>query len=402
MPDFAYIARDAKGQKVNGTISAASEREVLSILSGKALFPVDVSQAKGKSNPLSRKRVSGQLMATTYGQLASLMRSGVPLLRAINVIRKQSSNARLQDVLEDIYRRVEDGATLGEAMSRYPRVFSEMAVNMVRAGGEGGFLEDALDRVAWFTEQQEDLKSRTAGALAYPMFLGVVGTLVVGGLVIFFVPKFGTMFDSLRDKGELPVITDWLLWISATLRHYGIIVLVAIGVIFAFLQQYLNTEQGRRSRDLFKMRVPLLGPVFKNLAVARFCRVLGTLLKNGVPILKSLEISRDAAGNRVLSEAIGKASENISSGQSLASPLASCEYFPPTVVEMIAVAEESNTLDDVLVEIADGLERRTARQLDLAVRLLEPVMLLVLAVLVLCVVIALLMPVIKMSSTMRG
>jgi general secretion pathway protein F/type IV pilus assembly protein PilC len=323
-------------------------------------------------------------------------------LRSINVIRQQTSHTRLKEVLEDVYRRVEDGATLGEAMARYPRVFSEMAINMVRAGGEGGFLEDALDRVAWFTEQQEDLKSRTAGALAYPAFLAVVGTLVVGGLVVFFVPKFASMFDSLRDRGELPMITDWLLWISATVRHYGLFVLIGAGVLYAMLRQYMNTEQGNRARDLFKLRVPLLGPVFKNLAVARFCRVLGTLLKNGVPILKSLEISREAAGNRILSEAVGRASENISSGQSLAAPLASCEYFPPTVVEMIAVAEESNTLDDVLVEIADSLERRTARQLDLAVRLLEPVMLLVLAVIVLCVVIALLMPVIKMSSTMRG
>ena len=163
MPDFAYIARDNSGQRVTGSVAATSEREVLSILSGKSLFPISVTLEKAQTNPLSRKRVGGQLMATTYSQLASLLRSGVPLLRSIHVLRHQTSNARLNEVLDDVHRRVEDGSTLAEAMGRYPRVFSEMAINMVRAGGEGGFLEDALERVSQFTEQQEDLKSRTAG-----------------------------------------------------------------------------------------------------------------------------------------------------------------------------------------------------------------------------------------------
>jgi type II secretory pathway component PulF len=402
MPDFAYTARDLRGTKVSGTLAATSEREVIAILSGKSLFPIEVAAAKLKAHPLSRKRVGGQLMATTYNQLAALLRSGVPLLRSIRVIRDQTSNVRLQEVLDDVFRRVEDGATLAEAMSRYPRVFNEMAVSMVRAGGEGGFLEDALDRVASFTEEQEDLKSRTIGALAYPAFLAVVGTLVVGGLVIFFVPRFGEMFDVLRDRGELPAMTDWLLWFSGVSRQYFPLFIALAVVLVIVLRRELETDRGRRWRDLLKLRMVLLGPIFTSLAVARFCRVLGTLLHNGVPILKSLEISRAAAGNRILSEAIGEASENISSGQSLAKPLATCEYFPRTVVEMISVAEEANTLDNVLVDIADGLERRTVRRLDLAVRLLEPIMLLILAAIVLCVVIALLMPVIKMSGAMRA
>jgi general secretion pathway protein F/type IV pilus assembly protein PilC len=402
MPDFAYIARDLQGEKVTGMLSAGSEREVLTQLSTKSLFPIEVSAAKSKSLGISRKRVSGQLMANTYSQLSSLLRSGVPLLRSIRVIRDQTSNARLKEVLDDVYRRVEDGATLAEAISRYPRVFKEMAINMVRAGGEGGFLEDALERVATFTEAQEDLKSRTMGALAYPLFLAVVGILVVGGLVIFFVPFFAEMFDVLRERGELPVMTDWLLWFSDTVRRFGVVLAALFVILVIFLKREAETPRGRRLRDLVKLRMPILGPVFSSLAVARFCRVLGTLLHNGVPILRSLEISRQATGNQILSEAIEKASENISSGQSLAGPLSTCEFFPRTVVEMISVAEEANTLDQVLVDVADGLERRTSRRLDLAVRLLEPIMLLVLAAIVLFVVIALLMPVIKMSGTMRA
>jgi general secretion pathway protein F/type IV pilus assembly protein PilC len=399
MPDFAYTARDTAGQKITGTISANTEREVLTQLSNKSLFPIEIASDKPSAGPQFSRRVRPALMAMTYNQMAALLRSGVPLLRSIAVIRDQTSNPGLKDVLEDVYRRVEDGASLAEAMARFPRVFSELAVHMVKAGGEGGFLEEALDRVAQFTEDAEDLKSRTTGALAYPVFLAVVGTLVVGVLIVFFVPKFGAMFDTLRARGELPAVTDWLLWFSDSLRAWGLPIAVVLVVGFLVLRFRLATESGRRMLDLLKLNIPLIGVIFQNLAVARFCRVLGTMLRNGVPILKSLDVSRDAAGNRVLSHAISEASENISSGQSLAKPLAACGHFPITVVEMISVAEESNTLDTVLVEIADGLERRTQRRLELLVRLIEPIMLLMLASVVLVVVLALLMPVIKMSAT---
>lgn len=398
MPDFAYTARNRSGEKITGRVAAPNQRDAIAQLGAQSLFPLEVVVEKAPSLVFGR-RVRGQIMALTYGQLSSLLRSGVPLLRSLAVIKEQSSNANLKAVLDDVYTRVEDGATLAEAMARHPRVFNEMAISMVRAGGEGGFLEDALDRVAQFTEQYEDLKSRTAGALAYPVFLAVVGTTVVSVLIIFFVPQFAKLFDRLRDRGELPILTDWLLWFSDAIRAYGLVValvLVVAGVVF---YTRAATEAGRLLVDTIKLRLPMIGGIFQNLAVARFCRVLGTLLRNGVPILKSLEISRAAAGNRVLADAIGRASENISSGASLAAPLSSSGYFPRLVVEMISVAEEANTLDNVLVEIADGLEKRTARRLDLFVRLLEPVMLLVLAGIVLFVVIALLLPVIKLSST---
>jgi general secretion pathway protein F/type IV pilus assembly protein PilC len=349
----------------------------------------------------SNLRVKGQVMATAYAQLAALLRSGVPLLRAINVMREQTSHKNLKAILEDVHRRIEDGTALADAMARYPRAFSEMSINMVRAGSEGGFLEEALERVANFTEQQEELKGRTLGAVIYPVVIGTIGTIVVSGLIIFFVPKFAVMFDQLRQRGELPWMTDALLALSDASRRWGLFV-VALGVAgYFWARTRLRTEEGRRWSDGVKLKIPLVGQIFQAFAVARFCRVLGTLLHNGVPILKALDISREATGNRVLTDAIGKAATNISSGQSLAGPLAASGRFPKMVVEMIAVAEESNTLDKVLVEISDGLERRTSRQLDLMVRLLEPLMLLVLAVVILIVVVALLVPVIKMSQTLH-
>lgn len=400
MPDFAYTARDLRGKPVAGVISASSEREAMAQLTGQDLFPLEV---KPDTPPVSFNffsGVSGQQLAVFFGQLAALLRSGVPLLRSLAVLRDQTTGGAFKPILADVYTRVEEGLTLADAMDRHRAIFGEMAVNMIRAGGEGGFLEEALERVARFTEDQEDLKSRTLGALAYPIFLAVVGFLVVTALLVFFVPSFAEMFGRLRDRGELPMLTEWLLGFSTLLQRWWAPFLLVL-LFFAWrVNAWLETEDGRRTGDLLKLRTPLLGGIFESLAVARFCRVLGTMLRNGVPILKSLEISREAAGNRILSDAIAAAAENISAGQSLAVPLKASGYFPTDVVEMIAVAEESNTLDEVLINIADSLERRTGRALDLFVRLLEPIMLLVLAAIVLCVVIALLLPILKMSSTL--
>jgi general secretion pathway protein F/type IV pilus assembly protein PilC len=284
-------------------------------------------------------------------------------------------------------------------MARFENVLGEMAVSMIRAGGEGGFLEEALARVAQFTETQDDLKKRTMGAIAYPAFLAVVGTIIVVVLVVFFVPKFGELFQRLREKGELPAVTEWLLATSAFLRRWGLLVIGALAGSGWYMNRWLQTEAGRWWADRLRLRLPLVGPVFLGLAVARFCRVFGTLLHNGVPIVRSLQISRDAAGNRVLAEAISNATENISAGQSLAGPLGASGQFPPVVVEMIAVAEQANNLETVLLSVADSLERTTWRRLDLTVRLIEPIMLLILAGIILVLVIALLLPVLKMSTT---
>ncbi|MFO0896301.1 MAG: type II secretion system F family protein [Pirellulales bacterium] len=397
MPDFAYVARDFSGQKVSGVIAAGSAREAQATLAEKSLFPVSIEARTSAAETFRGRRVKPQLVATTYGQLAGLLRSGVPLLKSLAILRDQTSHPGLKETLGRIHGDVEEGAGLSEAMARHPRVFGEMAISMVRAGGEGGFLEEALERVADFTEKQEDLKGRTMGALAYPIFLGVIGVSIVTGLIIFIVPKFEELFARLRERGELPAVTEWLLWLSNSMTTYSLFVILGVGVGIYYLKNWLQTEQGRFLFDSVRTRLPVAGKIMLNLSVARFCRVLGTLLRNGVPILKSLDISADAAGNRVLSAAIREAAENISAGESLAQPLAASGHFPRTVVEMIAVAEESNNLERVLNDIADSLERTTWRQLDLMVRLLEPVMLLLLAGVVLVVVIALLLPVLKMS-----
>ena len=400
MPDFAYIARDLGGKSVTGTVTAASTRDAAMQLGSRSLFPISIKVDKTRQ---VRKtgRVSGAQMASFYGQMASLLRSGVPMIKALSVLSQQSGSSRtLRNAISEIKSKIEEGESLPDAMARFPKIFNDMAVNMTRAGSEGGFLEDALERVSGFVEQQEELKGKTLGALAYPVFVMGVGVVVVTVLLIFFVPKFEGIFQSMRAKEGLPAATELLLGISKFVQNYWWVVLGSIAGLILLLKKYLETSEGQYRADLIKIKTPLIGGVFLNLAVARFCRVLGTLLKNGVPILRSLDISRNAAGNKILSEAVASASVEITAGQRLAKQLEKSGHFPPTVVEMISVAEESNTLDTVLVNIAENLERTTFRRLETVIRLLEPVMLLILAGLVMFVVLALMLPVLNSANTL--
>jgi general secretion pathway protein F/type IV pilus assembly protein PilC len=330
--------------------------------------------------------------------LADLLRAGVPLLRSLELLEHKTNHTGLQQVLELVRADVAEGTRLADAMRKHPKVFSELAVSMVRAGEEGAFVEDVLKRIADFTDHQEMLKSRVTGAMVYPLFLMVMGTVVVIAMLTFFVPKFTPIFDRMSSKGSLPAATTWLLALSTTLQTYGIVVLLmAIGGVM-YGMQWGKTDVGRLWVDRMRLRLYGIGPIFRSFAISRFCRILGTLLRNGVPILESLRIAKDATGNRVLSNAIATAADNVSTGKALAAPLGKCGEFPLEIVEMIAVGEEANNLEQVLIDVADTLERQTNRTLDLFVRMLEPVMLTVLAGIVLFVVVALLLPILQSST----
>jgi general secretion pathway protein F/type IV pilus assembly protein PilC len=400
MPDFTYEALAKTGQKATGTVTANSEREAALMLDGRGLFPLRIALAKTQAagGGLFTKKVKGRHLATLYSQLADLLHSGVPLLRSLELLERQSTHPGLQSILRDVRAKVADGTGLAQAMAQHPKAFNELAVSMVRAGQEAGFLEDVLKRLANFVEHQEDLKAKVIGALAYPVFLAIAGFLVLNILVIFFVPKFEPIFAKLKEKGELPWLTSYLLGFSHFLQSWTGILTIAVVVcgLIAFVRW--TRKGGRVWADRMKIRIPMFGGIFLSLALSRFTRILGTMLHNGIPILKALAIAKDSTGNRVLSAAIEESAENVTAGQKLADPLRKCGYFPPDVVEMITIAEESNSLEKVLVDIADGLDKRTARQLELMVKLLEPIMLLMMAGVTLLVVAGLLMPVFKMGS----
>ncbi|NOY28618.1 MAG: type II secretion system F family protein [Planctomycetes bacterium] len=400
MPEYTYTARDSAGLSVEGVVSAGSQREAIVTLTGQQLFPIEVTVSTGQKGRTGSQRVKPQAMAQFYVQLAALLRSGVPLLRSLEVLGRQTSNPALSHTIDDLHNRITEGQSLAEAMARHPKAFDELAISIVRAGGEGGFMEEALERVAKFTDQQAEMKSRVMGAMAYPIFLLVFSVVIVSVLIIFFVPKFESLFSRLREVGELPLLTDWLLGFSDAVIRYGIFIALGIGGLVMLLRAQLSTESGRWFLDHWKLRIPQAGTIYRNLAVSRFCRVLGTLLHGGVPIVLALKISSDSTGNRVLAKAINDAAENITAGQSLAAPLMASGHFPSDVIEMIGVAEQSNTLETVLTDVADTLERQTWRRLDMLVRLVEPVMLLVMASQVLVIVVALLMPMLKSAMAM--
>jgi general secretion pathway protein F/type IV pilus assembly protein PilC len=407
VPDYSYTALASTGQRSQGILTANSEREVLSMLDARGLYPVAIGLAKGGGTARhAGKRIKPRQMATFFGQLADLLRSGVPLLRSLDILERQSSQSPLGHVIREVRAKVADGTSMADAMAQHPRAFTELAVSMVRAGQEGGFLEDVLKRIADFTEQQEELKSKVVGAMAYPLFLAVTGFIVLNVLVIFFVPQFKPIFTKLEEKGELPSLTMWLMSASEFMQSIfltakgWISIGFVVGLIVLFVR-WKRSPAGRQAMDRFRLRVPQAGTIYLNLALSRFTRILGTLLHNGIPILQSLKIAKDSMGNVVLTDAIDKAAHNVTEGNKLAAPFAACAYFPRDIVEMVAVGEESNNLETVLINIADALEKRTTRQLELFVRLLEPMMLLVMAGITLMVVAGLLLPVFKMSSTVQ-
>lgn len=396
MPQFQYTARTASGEQTTGTLSALSRREALETLNRESLLPVTIKEQIERR--VGSRRIKGVALASMYELLADLLESGVALLKALDVMKEQTAHPVLKTTLIDIRSKVADGLSLAEAMRSHPAVFRDLAVNMVHAGEEGGFLEDSLKRVARFTERQEEMKGRILGALAYPAFLLIAGLVVVTGMLAFFVPKFEPLFERMRDRGELPVPTILLLGVSDILRTHGAWILIAGAVCLFAGRNWLTSERTRLRIDQLRLSVKGIGPIVRSLAIARFCRVLGTLLKNGVPILKSLEIAREATGNRALSSTIGEAAQNVSSGKSLAAPLAASGQFPRDVLEMITVGEQANRLDSILLDVADKLERRTQRKLDVMVKLMEPALMMVMAVVIGFLVVALLMPIFESNG----
>ncbi|MBN1855181.1 MAG: type II secretion system F family protein [Pirellulales bacterium] len=406
MPEFTYIAKKTTGQQVKGSISATGLREAIAALTQQALYPMRVEAAQREQPARGwlawrTPRVKSEPVAMALSQLADLLASGVPLLEALNILATQTPHPTLSQVLGKVRDDVADGSALDEALAKHPRVFPDLVVSIVRAGSAGAFLEDALEQTSEFLGMQEELKARVKGAMAYPVFLAVMGTLVTVALIVFFVPKFSELFAKLEKEGSLPWATSTLLWLSGALWRYGLILIGLVLGILAAWRRFAASPRGQRVMDAVRLRLLFFGPIVCGFAVARCCRVLGTLLKNGVPLLRALAISSDATGNRIFAEAIRASASNVSSGDTLSEPLASSGLFPPQVMAMVRVAEESNTLDTVLLQIADRIERRNVRKLDMLVRFVEPALLLVMGGLMLFVITALLLPVFEMGSSLE-
>ncbi len=396
MPTFAYQAIESGGKRVNGSLTAENQQVALRMLEEQALFPLDVNESQVRSTLTGRrKRIKLRHLTTFFQQLADLLRAGVPMLRALEVLcGQEGSPPVLRQVLKEVREDVAGGSTLADALEKNPQVFSELHCSMIRAGERGGFLEDVLARLAAFAEKQDELRNRLIGAMIYPALLMCAGVTVVIIIMTFVVPKLRQV---LRAE-DFNVMTHLLFGVCDVLLNYYPFLIAGVVATVVGVQAFRSTAYGKRALASAKLKAPAFGKLYTMVAVSRFCRILGTLLQNGVPILQALKIAKDSAGNEILSKHIETATENVRRGETLSEPLGKSGLFPGDIVSMIAVAEESNNLEKVLVQVADTNEARTARAIDTTVRLVEPLLLMGMAVIVGIIAFALLLPILTMGS----
>ncbi len=404
MSDFAYTAKSTNGQKCSGIIAAASRAEAMQRLRAQALFPMSLVDQKVETPVWATVslpvRVTKEQTADFCTQLADLLTNGVPMLESLHILAEATENPRLQVTILRLHDAVAQGDSLDVAMSKERAIFSELTLSMIRAGQEGAFLEEALQRTAIFLRKQDEMRSKIVGALTYPIILGLVGTVITTLMIVLLVPKFQPFFDRLEQNGTgLPLITILLLGTSHTLMNYGVFVVLSIVAIVFGVYRFIKTDAGMRMLDRVKLKTPLIGVIFHDAAVSRACRVLGTMLRNGVPLLKSLRISSESTGNVLLAEAMMKSADNVTAGDSLSKPLAASGLIPPQIMAMIRVAEESNSLDEVLVKIADRIDSRIERRLEVMVRMIEPMMLILIGSMVMFVIVGVLLPVFDLNSS---
>jgi len=402
MPEYKYKAKTRAGKDVSGQMTANTVKDVLDRLDSQKLFPISVEDAHKNDVDVGKwfkSKPPISAVAAFLTQLGELLENGVPVLTAFQALGKQTPNPALREVVADIGDQIADGQSVDAAFAAHDKVFDDLTLSVIKAGSEGAFLEASLKRTAKFMEDQAELRSKIVGAMIYPSVLCTVGILVVSVLLIAFVPKFEPMFESLVDSGKnLPLCTVWLLAFRSFCGKYGLYALGFLVLLGVVAKIQLSTKSGKKMLDGWKLKLPVVGPVAQGSAVAKLCRVLGTLLQNGVPILRALEISSRSTGNALMQDAVEKAVEAVSAGEPLSKPLGDSELIPPQAMTMISIAEESNTLEKVLINLADSLERQLAKKIDIMVSLLEPMMLLMLAGAVFYIIIALLLPVFQMTE----
>jgi general secretion pathway protein F len=391
---FEYTARNLTGERVQGVLAGHSEQAVLGELESRQLVPISI-QSRAESRSLLGSRVSVRRLATTYLQLSDLLRAGVPLLRSLRLLGNRKSQPRISAVFKDLSEGVARGEDLAEAMARHPDIFPKVHIAMVRAGEKGGFLEQVVARLGQFVMGQAELRGKVIGNLVYPGVLLTAGVIVLGVIFGIFVPKFRPLFAEIP---ELPAVTHLVFGASSLVGRYGLWSLGAAVLLGLALWRVSRRPAVRRRLAELKTRSPVLGPLLRALAASRFCRMLGTMLANGIPMLSAMQIARDAAGNLLMEEAIDKATDAVRAGQALAGPLGESRLFSEDVIEMIAVAETANNLDEVLITIAETIEARVDRMLTTAIRLIEPVLLLMIAMVVVIVAAGLILPMTRLKA----
>jgi type II secretory pathway component PulF len=405
MTAFSYRALRTDGSLTTGQLDAGGRGEALTTLDRQGLRAVDLFEGtiEDRGVPVQgqrRRRLSARAVEAFTRQLASLLAAGVPLAQALHLLARESGDSVAREQWQAIHDDVVDGASLARAMGRYPRVFPAVYCAMVHAGETGGFLDVVLRQIADFQGQERDLRSKVLGALIYPAVLAGLSVCVLVFLLVFFIPRFQGIFN---DFGAaLPTLTRAIVGLSLLLRQHGPVLLLGAVAGVLLLRRYLSSPAGRRWRETATLRLPLLGSVAARFAMTRFCRMLGTLVHAGVPLIGALRVARESLGNAILADAVDTAVDRVQHGDRLGASLAACpRLFPASVVAMVTVAEQTGRLDAELIRLADETEQDLDRHLRAAVAIAEPALLFVMAAFVGTLVVGMVLPIFAIQDYIR-
>ncbi len=422
MPLFDYVALTKEGTEKTGTLEVASQNEAISRLKEMGLYPTNVNEVKaevedkkGKKGRKGKKgkdwkqlelnipgltdRVAPKILATFTRQLATLVDAGLPLVRGMQVMGKQEKHAYLKKVITSIAESIEGGSTFSESLQQFPKIFDKLYVNMVKAGELGGVLEVTLNRLSEFMEKAEKIKGKVKAAMFYPIAVMVVATGIVGLLMVYVVPKFEEIFKDMIPGEDLPAFTRKVLAISNIIKDHFVVTGISLIVSFIILKIVITkTRWGRFGWDWLMLHLPALGPVVSKVAISRFTRTLGTLVASGVPILQALSIVKETAGNEILSQAIMGVYDAVKEGETITRPLEASKVFPPMVISMIDIGEQTGALPEMLIRIANNYDEEVDNAVTAMTSLLEPIMIVFLAVIVGSIVIAMFMPLIVLMD----
>src|SRR6202030_3427927 len=427
MPRFTYVALDSRGQESTGLVEAASTSEAIGQIRQAGFFPTNVyEEGKGGGRDgkaakraakaakvtqprekrkgivlFQRKKVKPNIMMIFTRQLATLIDSGLPLLRGLNVLAKQERDTVLRNTINKLADGVQGGSTFSESLAQHPLIFNHLYVNMVKAGEVGGVLELVLRRLAEFQEKAQKIKNKVVAAMVYPIIVMTMAIAIMTFLLVFIVPKFEAIFHDMLGDKPLPAITLFVIGVSNFVKNHGLVLLGLLIAVMATYKLIARTRTGRSIIDRFKLRVPLFGDLIRKTAISRFSRTLGTLVTSGVPILQALNITRETAGNAVIAKAISHVHDSLREGESMVQPLEASRAFPPMVISMIEVGEETGQLPEMLLKIAEVYDDEVDNSVAALTSMLEPIMIVFLALVVGTIVIALFMPLISIISGLQ-
>jgi type IV pilus assembly protein PilC len=425
MPRYNYVALDTHGKETKGTIEVASQNEAIGRVKEMGFFPTKIVETEKPQEKQSRKktkaagkkssalninisipglsgRVKPKVLTTFTRQLATLVDAGLPLLRGLRVLEKQERNSTLKSILGELALAIEGGSTFSEALAQHPKVFNRLFVNMVKAGELGGVLEVVLRRLAEFSEKAQKIRGKIKAAMFYPVAVMIVAGGILIMLLTFVIPRFKAVFADMMNGAPLPKFTRIVMGISDAVKSHYLVVGVCVAVLVVLFLLFIKTKFGRWLWDSFKLKVPVFGPVVRRVAISRFARTLGTLVSSGVPILQALTIVRETAGNVIISNAVSDVHESVKEGETITTPLETSGVFPPMVVSMVDVGEQTGALPEMLLKIADNYDEEVDNAVASMTALLEPIMIVLLAVIVGSIVIAMFLPLIAMISGLSG